>query len=192
MIMVWMFLTICIFITMFWCLMFNGVKPNRDIFGFYSFWETFFGSAGFAIMFFLVGILVAFILSAIWEDAPVEIITSTDHEIVALQDNLELKGSFFLGSGYVDNELSYAYMRYVDGCGYKIETVDASNAYVEFTDKQPYVSIVSYQFKDKWRNYFTVPYNSGDAFFYVPEGSILQNYNIDLKQREDICLLRYW
>ena len=190
--MVWVIFSICFFVALFWCLMFDGFKPNRDPFGFYSFWETLFGSAGLAIMFFLVGILVAFILSAVWEDAPVEITTSTDYEIVALQDNLGLQGQFFLGSGYIDNELSYAYMRYVDGCGYKAETVDASNAYIEFTDEQPYVSLVTYQFKDQWRNYFTIPYNYEDIFFYIPEGSILQNYNIDLKQREDICLLRYW
>ena len=179
--MVWVIFSVCFFVVLFWCLMFDGIKPNRDPFGFYSFWETLFGSAGLAIMFFLVGILVAFILSAVWEDAPVEITTSTDYEIVALQDNLGLQGKFFLGSGYIDNELSYAYMQYVDGCGYKAKTVDASNAYIKFTDEQPYVSLVTYQFKDQWRNYFTIPYNYEDIFFYIPEGSILQNYNIDLK-----------
>ena len=179
--MVWVIFSICFFVALFWYLMFDGFKPNRYPFGFYSFWETLFGSAGMAFIVFLVGFLIALVLSVAWEDAPVEITTSTDYEIVALQDNLGLQGQFFLGSGYVDDELSYTYMHYVEDRGYKVETVDASNAYVEFTDKQPYVSLVRYQFKDAWRNYFTVPYNSGDAFFYVPEGSILQNYNIDLK-----------
>ena len=179
--MVWVIFSVCFFVALFWCLMFDGIKPNRDPFGFYSFWETLFGSAGLAFMVFLVGFLIALVLSVAWEDAPVEIISSTDHKIVALQDNFGLEGNFFLGSGYVDDELSYTYMHYVEGCGYKAETVDASNAYIEFTDEQPYVSIVRYQFKDGWRNYFTIPYNSGDAFFYIPEGSILQNYNIDLK-----------
>ena len=179
--MIWIILSVVVFVALFWYLMFDGFKPSKYPFSYYSIWETLFGSGGTAILVFLASILIMLVISMMWSEKPVEKKYSNEYDIVALQDNLGAAGNFFLGSGYIDNELSYTYMHYVEGCGYKAETVEASNAYVEFTDEQPYVSVVKYRFKDNWRNYITIPYNSEDIFFYVPEGSILQNYNIDLK-----------
>lgn len=179
--MIWIILSVVVFVALFWYLMFDGFKPSNHPFSYYSIWETFFGSSGIAFLVFLASFLIALVISMMWSEKPVEKESSNEYDIVALQDNLGAAGNFFLGSGYIDNELSYTYMHYVEGCGYKAETVEASNVYVEFTDEQPYVSVVKYRFKDNWRNYITIPYNSEDIFFYVPEGSILQNYNIDLK-----------
>ena len=141
--MVWVIFSVCFFVALFWYLMFNGFKPNRDPFSFYGFWETLFGSAGLAFMVFLVGFLIALVLSVVWEDAPVEVISSTDYKIVALQDNFGLEGNFFLGSGYIDDELSYTYMHYVEGRGYKAETVDASNALNNFLKQSYYPNQVT-------------------------------------------------
>lgn len=105
--------------------------------------------------------------------------TSSDVEIHALQDNITTEGSFFLGSGQVDGNLKYFYVEDTE-FGYTIRDVDADNTYIKYTDGECHMETQSYEFDNWFVRLIAVPMTER-RIFYIPEGSILQNYNIDLR-----------
>lgn len=100
--------------------------------------------------------------------------------LAALRDNSTVRGSFFLGSGSIGQEQRYFYMRKV-GDGFKQDSIAASEAIVYEQDGEP--RIVTYQsdFVNPMWYVIGLPSKSKDADIYVPVGSIVQNYHIDLQ-----------
>ena len=103
-------------------------------------------------------------------------------EIVALQDSTG--GTVrhgFMGSAYVNNSLYYYYMTDTE-LGYKSGKIDAGNTYVRYCeDEKPVVeTYYAVDFTNKWYYLFAIP---SDTYYiaYIPEGSIIENYQIDLK-----------
>lgn len=103
-------------------------------------------------------------------------------EIVALQDSTG--GAVrhgFMGSAYINNSLYYYYMTDTE-YGYKSGKIDAGNTYVRYCeDGKPIVETYSASgFTDKWHYLFAFPM---DIYYiaYIPEGSIIENFQIDLK-----------
>ena len=134
----------------------------------------------FGTMAGLVLFLVGTLLSLQFVDTEPELIRSSS--LTAIQDNSTISGSFFLGSGSIDGVMVYNY--YVDsGNGaYSLETVKAEQAKIKYSDD---VRVETY------RPHSTNEFLLSDVFFsdeadktyvfYVPEGSIANNYTLDAK-----------
>ncbi len=149
------------------------------------------------------------------EQTEVEVVDSS--EIVALQDTSSVSGSFFLGSGSVNNNDYYVF--YIDTeSGYKREKINADSdsapVYIKYiTSDNEVPHIDSYDIRvrktlkadPRWFSVFASgkyrSFNVGDVIseeetwyytdehspddfryeIYIPEGSIQENYVIDLK-----------
>ena len=110
----------------------------------------------------------------VYEDTPTQ--------IVALQDGDAITGrTFFLGSGYVKNELEYTYM-YDTEKGFAVNQVPAAHSYIQYSNSNPYViEHKAMRFDSIICNLITMLSVSTEYQFYLPEGSIIQGYNIDLQ-----------
>lgn len=132
----------------------------------------------------VVGLILVFatmVLSSLFISKSSYIYEKTDtEEIVALQDSTGANGGlWFLGSCYVDNDLYYYYMTYTEN-GYKASKINAESTYVKYSDEAYIENYSSIDFKNKICYLFTIPL---DSYYiaYIPEGSIIENYRIDLE-----------
>lgn len=102
-----------------------------------------------------------------------------DVDIYALQDNIATEGSFFLGSGHVDGELKYFYVEKTD-IGYTVKHVDADQTYIKYTSDRCHIERYTYTYNNWLVNLIAVPLTDR-YIIYIPEGSIVNNYTVDLK-----------
>lgn len=102
-----------------------------------------------------------------------------DTEIYALQDNLATEGNFFLGSGHIDEELKYFYVKQTD-LGYTVCNVDADRTYIQYTTGRCHVEKRSYTFNNWFVSLIAIPMKD-QYIFYIPDGSIINNYAVDLE-----------
>lgn len=102
-----------------------------------------------------------------------------DVEIYALQDNMYTDGSFFLGSGHINDELKYFYVKQTE-FGYAVSNVDADNTYIQYTTDRCHLERYTYTFDNWFVSLIAVPLTDRYVF-YIPEGSIINNYSVDLK-----------
>lgn len=101
------------------------------------------------------------------------------HQIVALQDNIGVEGSFFLGSGTIDSEPHYTYMIETER-GFKLESVEADEAYIIYDDN-PRIQTKYKSLKYDWMYLIAIKWSSAEYTFYIPEGSIYTGYKVDLQ-----------
>lgn len=113
-------------------------------------------------------------------------VIDSKQEIVALKDNFGIEGVHFLFSGYVNDELKYTYL-YDTEYGLAYNSVDAKSSFVvEYLaddTRMPYV-IKSHREKKSpiFKFLFLMEPTSDYSYtFYLPEGSVITNYNIDLE-----------
>ena len=100
-------------------------------------------------------------------------------EIQALKDNNSIEGRFYLGNGHIGEEQYYYYIVNTEK-GYKTEKVKSNNAYVVYNDK-PYVEkYEAVSFKHWYTYIYAIPATSYYVL-YVPEGTITNEFNIDLE-----------
>lgn len=99
--------------------------------------------------------------------------------IVALEDNMTSSGTFFLGTGSAKDSIYYYYMIETKQ-GYKLQSVAASKAYIKYDTKPRIVIENGCGFKHWYNNIWAFPTHTNYTI-YIPEGTILNNYNIDLK-----------
>lgn len=102
-----------------------------------------------------------------------------DIDIYALQDNITTDGSFFLGSGHIDDELKYFYVEKTE-LGYTVKNIDADQAYIQYTTDRCHIEKQSYTF-DNWFVRLIAEPITDRYIIYIPEGSIVNNYSVDLK-----------
>jgi hypothetical protein len=97
--------------------------------------------------------------------------------IYALQDNLFLSRKNYNGTFY------YYTLENVNGKGKHTEKYSASNSYINYISKgeQPYVKQVKRKIKNKSLYMFYFPTPVTEYYFYIPEGSIVEEYNVDLQ-----------
>jgi hypothetical protein len=142
---------------------------------------------GFIAM-FLLGLFML-IPTAIYGDYMVdhadqyEITEVSQENIYALQDKGELHGSFFLGSGTVDEQNYYFYI--TEGpMGKSIEQKSIDYCFIDDSlavDEQPYMSKVIIE-SDNFFAKTCLFTNRVDVYiFHIPKGSIIENYRIDLE-----------
>lgn len=130
---------------------------------------------------FLIALLIVTATSTIpSKEARVYELSDT-YEIVALKDNMNVKGSpRFLGSGRIDEDLYYYYM-VADEFGYYVEKIKAGKTRIKYTDSDFRIEKYSNTKFKHWSDYiYTVPV---DTFYvaYIPEGSIVTDYVVDLE-----------
>lgn len=110
-------------------------------------------------------------------------------KLIALETNRDINGSgsmlFFIGSGYVNQSLYYYF--YVETeSGIQFHKEKAESIYVREYDGQPKFVKYSKFFEPKYKgkNPFYDEYARGGTtiqVLYIPKGSILSEYNVDLK-----------
>jgi hypothetical protein len=107
---------------------------------------------------------------------------SSTKEIYALEDNITTSGEFFLGTGYVDGNMEYFYV-VKDGKGKRIDSIEANKVTIVDHEGKPHIKVYEPRFKSKFvASLFDVPFALDNYYeFYIPKGTIKQNYNIDLK-----------
>lgn len=101
----------------------------------------------------------------------------------ALKDNSSISGSFFLGSGTVDEHTVYKYVTDTDK-GKLICELSAENSdiYINECDEQSRVEIYSEGFVSDWYAWFAFTgWSNNEVIFYIPEGSLTTEFDIDLE-----------
>ena len=105
--------------------------------------------------------------------------TETVTPIVALEDGHSSDDVFFLGSGCINDNLYYYYVT-EDSRGYMVKKIKTSEAYVRY-DETPRIETLTGRGFKHWYNYIWALPSKTFTTIYVPEGTILNNFNIDLK-----------
>lgn len=133
----------------------------------------------------LMGIILGTTGSVVAQSNPnlVETYQTEEIPLCALRDNMGTSGTFFLGTGSVDSKMKYFYL-IKDGQGrMSIEGIYVNNAYlVEFADDSsmaPHILREYTHFKS-WILRVLLIYYKDTTTFYIPEGSIQYNFNVDL------------
>lgn len=106
----------------------------------------------------------------------------TTYIIENLQDNSNIQGRFFLGSGQVGEKMVYSFY-YNDNGRIKLEQINSSFASIYYYKGTP--KIVRYEqkkIKGVLINYFAIDAAASYCYKYeilIPKGTIKQNYNLD-------------
>lgn len=139
---------------------------------------------------FLGGLLGCFVGGVIWfvfgcilgSALPYNEIV-TRQEICALNDSSKIEGQKYLFSGYIEETLVYRYVVNSEK-GKHIEECEIDNSYIkDIESNEPYVERHEYELKHGWFWLFAVDLKSAENYsvFYVPNGTITTEYNIDLQ-----------
>lgn len=155
-----------------------------------------------------LGFVLAFIIcvfSVVKTDFVAKEELYSSNKIIALADNSNVSGHFFLGSGSVGQEEYYVYYTETPR-GYKQEKVRADSVYIKYISDNEYPHIeyfskVNQEILTKKPNnaWFSIVFYLGyknidvgcvisegspqysHTIIYIPEGSIQENYTIDLE-----------
>lgn len=103
-----------------------------------------------------------------------------DIPIIALKDNQNIEGHFYLAGGYVNEELYYYYATETE-FGYKTEKIKADNTYIKYTDEQPHIERYEGDFAETWRYLWGFPMCVDRYIIYCPEGTVDETFLIDLE-----------
>ena len=140
---------------------------------------------GSYIGFGFIGVLVAalfLLISSVWsESIPADKCeySTTDTPIISLRTDAAANGSFFLGTGRVDNDIYYYYMAETDK-GYQMGKVRASRVYVrESNEVPPHIAVIKCTGFVNWYDYLlNIPGHTAQIVLYVPENTIYQHFEI--------------
>ena len=137
---------------------------------------------------FIVGLFLL-IPTAIYSDYLIEhadqyeVSEISQENIYALQDKGELHGSFFLGSGTVDEVNYYFYI--VEGpMGKSIEQENIAYYFIDDSlpeGEQPYISEIIIESDNFFAKTCLLTNKTNVYVFHIPKGSIIENYRIDLQ-----------
>lgn len=143
----------------------------------------------FAALAFALSLLFILIPTAIYNDYLIEnaeqyeISEVSQENIYALQDNGEIHGSFFLGSGTIDEVNYYFYI--VEGpMGKSIEQKDIDYCFIDDSlpdGEQPYISELYIESDNFFAKTCLFTHTAKVYVFHIPKGSIIENYRIDLE-----------
>lgn len=134
----------------------------------------------------VVTIFYNIFLFLVFFDTNTEVISQTaiEYNLVSTKFSNTTEGSFFLGTGVLDNE---EYVYYVIRDGDELKREKTQNYKIYITDKEPHVEIERKTIKESSTHWL---YNINDVeekivdeedqcVFYIPENSIVQNININ-------------
>ena len=134
---------------------------------------------GLGIMFIIFGIFFSIIITVLTSligndisESEYDYHNDNEKQIVAIQDNI------FICRRSTDN-LVYTYA-YKDGDGIRTASVDANNAIIVYDIRTQKMTTQKGSFKNWWHWLYALPTRE-KYIFYVPQGTIKEEYNIDLK-----------
>jgi hypothetical protein len=104
----------------------------------------------------------------------------SDTQIIALKDNQNVSGSFYIMGGYVDEELYYYYATETE-FGYKTEKISSDNTYIKYTNEKPHIEKYSGDFANDIWYWLATPLVSDRYIIYCPENTITTEYVVDLE-----------
>ena len=104
----------------------------------------------------------------------------SDTKIIALKDNQNVNGSFYILGGYVDEDPYYYYATETE-FGYKTEKMKADNAYIKYTDNEPHIERYVGDFANEGTYFWGFPMCDDRYIIYVPEGTVTNEFNVDLE-----------
>lgn len=133
----------------------------------------------------ILSILVSFVFllvsSAIaTEHAEIEYHAISDTKIIALKDNQNISGNFYIMGGYVGEDLYYYYATETE-LGYKTEKIKAGNTYIKYTDEEPHIEKLKGEFANDSVNLWAAPMCVDRYIIYCPEGTITNEFSVDLE-----------
>lgn len=102
----------------------------------------------------------------------------------SIQDNNAISGKFFLGSGLINSRMGYVYYVKEDSNTYRMWQTDYDGATIRYSNEHPKICITYRHFDNSFWNYFAIdlPHNEiWKCIFYIPKGSIKQDFNLDAK-----------
>lgn len=134
------------------------------------------------------GILIAALVTAILGGIPTAVIGQTvmadcvspvNTSLVNISDGSGVAGSFFLGSGYIGQDLYYYYYYQLPDGGFQGAAIKASLAEIKYG--KPHMVTYTPAYTNNWK-YFAHPLDQVcTTIFYVPQGSIKQNFTLGTK-----------
>ena len=143
--------------------------------------EKIFGSILVLFLLLLISFLVLIISSSIVSCcAEIDYNVSSDTKIIALKDNQNVNGSFYIMGGYVDEDLYYYYATETE-FGYKTEKVKADNAYIKYTDDETHIERYVGEFVNDGTYLLGFPMCNDRYIIYCPDGTVTNEFNVDLE-----------
>ena len=136
-----------------------------------------------SFMGFIIGIFIWMTVGSIIGVTLPTIDKVEKYELCALNDNNSIQGKKYLFSGKINENLVYRYVINTEK-GKHIEEEKIDNAYIKEGNYKPIVKKHVRDFKKDW--YYLFAWSSfldSDDYteFYVPENTVTNEYNIDLK-----------
>ena len=99
------------------------------------------------------------------------------HSVIALQDNNDISGSFYIRRGYIEQNIVYVYAYKTSGGGMKLQKAGAQNTTVYFTDSvAPCV-----KWYNEHKSFYGFKQDRVTCDIYLPYGSLVEDYTIDLR-----------
>lgn len=132
------------------------------------------------LVFLIIGAVVYGISETFVSEEDVVTEKTETQKLISLEDKSVAQGRFILGTGKINNDDYYYYVAEKDK-GYKTDKVSIDNCYIRYTNDNP--RIEKY-FGKTFKNWFMWIYAMPAKRYYiiyVPEGTIIMNYCIDLK-----------
>lgn len=130
----------------------------------------------------LVGGMIAALLNLMTSPfVETEWSVESEHRLAAIQDGVVTSGSFFLGTGTVDGDPKFIYYQMNGNGGYTLESLSPRYATVFQEDGEPRVVEYNGTSDNPWISLMPKWGTDYKAEFYVPEGSIINNYTLDAK-----------
>lgn len=128
-------------------------------------------------------ILLVLIFNVLVFTSKTEKALSKSVEITALQDSATSSGSFYLGSGQVEGDMMYYFMRDTDK-GQNMMKAKAGQSFIKEGDYEPHVKIYDEVYTNKlvvWLLGEEVMEEEVEYVFYLPEGTVTSDFKIDLE-----------
>lgn len=130
---------------------------------------------------FMVSLLILLVASAMTSGcAEIDYDLESDTKIIALKDNQNISGNFYIFGGYVDEDLYYYYATETE-FGYKTEKVKADNAYIKYTNGETHIERYVGKFVNKSANLWGFPMCNDRYIIYCPDGTVTNEFNVDLE-----------
>lgn len=126
---------------------------------------------------------IALLIASIILNLPTKEVLKEEYELHAIVDNSEITGSFFLGCGSVGEDKYYSYIIETER-GKTVETlkIDGINdIYFKDTVETPMLKYYESELEKDWWNWFSISAGDNYYVFHIPEGSIIEDYQIDLE-----------
>lgn len=170
--MIWLIIGFIAFVIAVICIFCNEWNDLGEKF-FYSFIALI-----ISMIFTIIVLLAASAITSCCVEADYNIISDT--KIIALKDNQNISGSFYIMGGYVDEDLYYYYATETE-FGYKVEKLKANNAYIKYTDGETHIEKYEGEFSNDIANLFGAPMYEYRYIIYCPEGTVTNEFSVDLE-----------